>query len=167
MRHRGATAFIIVAVLTVTVGCGGGGEGDGLERSTLIGPNGGTIRSADNNATVQVPDAAISQAQRFTAEEITNPQADPGLVANTAYRFGPEGWVFEAPVTITIGYREVDIPAGVAESTLQIARLQPAGWTPVGTSAVNQAADSVSAQIVGFSTFAIVGDPQEDEADGE
>ena len=159
MRHRGAAVCTIVAMtLLLTAGCGGGGGDDGLERSTLIGPNGGTIRSADANAAVEVPDAAISAAQRFTCEEVTDPQADPGLVANTAYRFGPEGWVFEAPVTITIGYAEADIPAGVLESTLKIARLQPGGWVAVGTSAVNQAANTVSAQIIGFSVFAVVGE---------
>lgn len=157
MRQRVATICVIAAVLLVTVGCGGGDGEDGLERGTLIGPNGGTITSADRNATVEVPDAAIDQAQRFTSQKIENPQPDPGLVADTAYRFGPEGWVFQAPVTISIGYLEENIPAGIAESTLQIARLLPAGWTPVGTSAVDQTANTVSAQVTGFSIFAIVG----------
>jgi len=158
MRGRGVRVWTMVAVgaLLVCAGCGGG-DGGGLERSTLIGPSGGTIRSSDNNATVQVPDDAISAAQSFTTKEVTNPQPDPGLVANTAYRFGPEGWVFEAPVTITIGYNEADVPAGVDEATLKIARLQALGWVPVGTSAVNQANNTVSAQITGFSVFAVVG----------
>ena len=158
MRHRGASVYLIVAMSVLLFsGCGGGDDGGGLERSTLIGPAGGTIRSADANATVQVPDAAISAAQRFTSAEVTNPQADPGLVANSAYRFGPEGWVFDAPVTITIGYAEADIPAGVLEASLKIARLQPGGWVAVGTSAVDQAANTVSAQVTGFSIFAILG----------
>lgn len=157
MRRHGATYLMLVAVLMMTAGCGGGEVEDGLERGTLIGPGGGTIRSADSNATVQVPDAAIDQPRQFTSQKIENPQPHPGLVADTAYRFGPEGWVFDAPVTITIGYLEANIPAGVDEASLQIARLQPAGWAPVGASAVDQAANSVSAQVNGFSVFAIIG----------
>ncbi|MGM0494903.1 MAG: 6-bladed beta-propeller, partial [Armatimonadota bacterium] len=136
---------------------GGDEGGAGPERGTLILPNGGTITSADRNSTVEVPDAAIDEPQRFTVERVLDPPADPGLVADTAYRYGPEGWVFDAPVTITIGYREENIPEGVDEATLRIARLQGGAWEAVGTSAVDQQANTVSAQIDRFSVFAIVG----------
>lgn len=157
VRSTGASIVAIIALLLLA-GCDGGEVTDGLERSTLIGPNGGTIRTADNRASVEVPAAAISSPQRFTTARITAPEPAAGLVAETAYRFGPEGWVFEAPVTITIRYQQANIPSDVAESSLQIARLQSGGWVPVGTSVVDQAATTVSAQIVGFSTFAIVGE---------
>ncbi|MGI5818929.1 MAG: hypothetical protein ACOX9R_12625 [Armatimonadota bacterium] len=163
MCHRVALAVVISVALLVLGGCGGDDGEGALERRTLIGPNGGTIVSADRNATVVVPAEAISLAQQFTSERIVGPPTDPGLVANTAYRFGPEGWVFEAPVTITIGYSEAALPDGVAEGTLQIARLGSDGWAPVGTSVVDEAANRVTAEIVGFSAFAIVGQPAEGE----
>ncbi len=158
MRVHWTGVYTVTAMaLLLIAGCGGGGDGGGNDNSTLIGPNGGTIRSGDGNANVQVPDAAIAVTQRFTCDRITNPQADPGLVTNTAYRFGPDGWAFDTPVTITIGYAEADIPAGMSQATLQIARLQPAGWVAVGASAVNQVTNTVSAEITGFSGFAILG----------
>ncbi len=161
MRQRRIVVCIIGAVLLMIPGCSGGSDGDGgIERGTLVGPNGGTIRSADGNATVEVSDAAIDQPQQFTSERVSDPPADPGLVADTAYRYGPEGWVFDAPVTITIEYDEANIPDGIDEATLQIARYQPAGWAAVGTSAVDQGNNSVSAQIAGFSLFAVIGQAQ-------
>jgi len=168
MHHRIAVASVAFLMLLLLAGCGGDDDGEGaIERRTLVGPTGGTIVSSDRNATVVVPAEAISVAQQFVSERIVSPPTAPGLVGNTAYRFGPEGWVFEAPVTIAIGYREENIPEGVSEDTLRIARLQPEGWTPVGTSVVDEEANRVSAEIVGFSVFAIVGQPEEGETGGE
>ncbi|MFP4250343.1 MAG: hypothetical protein ACLFU7_11835, partial [Armatimonadota bacterium] len=158
MRDRVAIGMMLASVALMLSGCGGGDEGEaGPERGTLVLPNGGTITSTDRNSTVEVPAAAIDEPQRFTVERILDPPADPGLVEDTAYRYGPDGWVFDAPVTITIGYREENIPAGVDEATLQIARLQGSTWQPVGTSTVDQGANTVSAQIDRFSVFAVVG----------
>ncbi|MFW5868587.1 MAG: hypothetical protein ACOCX2_12260 [Armatimonadota bacterium] len=158
MRHRMGIGMMIVSVTLMLSGCGGGDEdGAGPERGSLILPGGGTITSADRNSTVEVPDAAIDEPQRFTVEQILDPPPDPGLVTGTAYRYGPEGWVFDAPVTITIGYREENIPEGIDEAALQIARLQGTAWAPVGASTVDRDANTVSAQVTGFSVFAIVG----------
>jgi len=158
MRDRVVLAVLILPAILVLAGCGGSDDQEGgVERGTLIGPLGGTIVSGDRNSRVEVPDAAIDEPQRFTVQTVANPPADPGLVADTAYRYGPEGWVFDAPVTITIGYEEANIPAGIDEAALQIARLQGTSWVPVGTSTVDQDANTVSAQVTGFSVFAIVG----------
>ncbi|NLO06904.1 MAG: hypothetical protein GX131_13850 [candidate division WS1 bacterium] len=158
MLDRRLIVLMTLCVIVILAGCEGGETTDGLERGTLIGPGGGTILSPDRNATVEVPDAAIDEPQQFTCQEIGSPEPDPGLVADTAYRFSPDGYLFDAPVTLTINYREANIPTGVDEASLQIARLEASEWVPVAASVIDATDNSVSASITGFSTFAVVGD---------
>jgi hypothetical protein len=75
-----------------------------------------------------------------------------------AYDLSPDGATFNPPVTINWNYDLADIPAGLAEADLVIARYddETGNWEKL-LSAADLAADTISASLDHFSTVALLG----------
>jgi hypothetical protein len=82
------------------------------------------------------------------------PAANARIIAS--YSCTPDNTTFSPSATITIKYDAAEIPAGVSESSLQIALLDGSNWVPLSSSVVDTAAKTVTAQISHFSTYALM-----------
>lgn len=91
--------------LLATLACGGGSgpSGPGPGPDDTVGPAGGTVVSADGNATVRVPPGALAGETPIRVTSTSLPaslQAEGGF--SPAYRFDPSGQAFAVPVEIEI-----------------------------------------------------------------
>ena len=78
---------------------------DGSVLSTPIGPNGGTIVSADGRLTLEFPPGALANDTNITVQRI-EPSALPAELADLtpefAYELGPDGLQFPVPLRATV-----------------------------------------------------------------
>ena len=149
---------VIIAVLAISiqlVSCGGGGSSTPslvTPSGTSIGPAGGTVQSTDNNARINIPANALAQPVTITVTPVADPSGGDGF---SVYEFGPDGTRFDRAATITIGYDENALPAGVAEVDLQLATYVNGAWTPLAGSSVDTASNTVSGEANHFSIFGL------------
>jgi uncharacterized delta-60 repeat protein len=139
-------------------GVGGGtGEDPVIDYAGTVGAAGGIIDAQNGRVVLDFPAGALGADTDIRVSPLANVGV-PGAITPTAYDFGPDGATFGAPVTLTLEYDEADLPAGVDEaSDLFILGTSDATGelVPIAGSAVDAAANTVSAPIDGFSTFAI------------
>lgn len=126
---------------------------------------GGLVRRADRVA-VSVPPAAMPQDLDISiaqpAPELAREDAAAGKglrPASLPVAFGPEGTVFNAPVTITVPYDPVSLQeAGLREADLKVHYWNPRlnAWESL-PSRVDVAARTVSAEVMHFSVYQVLG----------
>jgi len=120
-----------------------------------IDQSGGTLNSDDGLALLDVPSGALESEQTLT---ITKSETYPsGVITDTVYTFGPNGLVFQSPVTLTIQYAEENLSEGMSEQSLWLAELVDGSWRRIGDSLVDGDANTVTANVNGFSSFGIGG----------
>lgn len=87
-----------------------------------IGVGGGVARSNDGNATLVIPEGALSEATVITVESTDSGAFPPdwGVLTTPAFDFGPDGTVFNTPATLIFAYTPDDIPAGFTAEDLRI-----------------------------------------------
>ena len=119
----------------------------------VVGSSGGTITAIGSDVTLVLASGALTEDAGITVEpDVTHPPAE-GTIDGAGFEFGPDGLVFAAPVTLTIAYDEVNIPAGFPETGLTLAtQLHDEGdlWEEI-LSTVDVAANTVTGTIAGFS----------------
>ena len=96
-------------------------------------------------------------AVALTIESTTLPATVPssGVLASTAYEFGPSGATFSSPVTITLGYNPATL-GGIPEAKLRLYTVGPAGTLQfIAGSGVNLTAHTVSGNTTHFSTYVV------------
>ncbi|BDP44029.1 hypothetical protein DAETH_39980 (plasmid) [Deinococcus aetherius] len=79
------------------------GTPTGEATRTTVGPEGGTVTSADGRLKVSIPAGALSSPTEITVQPITS-TAPNGK--GSAYRLGPEGTTFKQPVGLSFQYDE-------------------------------------------------------------
>jgi hypothetical protein len=148
-------------------GCGGQDPGapdgsntppGGVERYT-VGPDGGNVTAVGGLITLSFPAGALDEEVEITVAGATDFPADPGLVSNSSFDFGPDGTQFAEPVVLTLAYEEGDIPSGVEEASLRLCKKINDTWEVVGGSWRDTEANTVSAPLQGFSSYGLVGIP--------
>ncbi len=88
------------------------GQPQGALVSKMIGPEGGTIATADGNVQLVIPAGAVSQATNITIQPITN-HLPNGI--GQAFRFSPDGLQFAKPATLTFAYSNEKVSANDAD----------------------------------------------------
>lgn len=134
-----------------------------------VSSNGGKVTRADR-VTVDIPAGALAQELEISIEpeRTTDPEEesrkkrakdDKKLAAvSEGVEYGPEGTVFNAPVTITLVYDPKALPAGAREEDLQVHY-----WNPVKSeweafpSTVDKELRTVSAKTLHFSLYQVMG----------
>ena len=124
--------------------------------AVLVGPGGGQVSAADGAVNLDFPADALTEAAFVGAEPTTDLPVGAEPIRGTAFDFGPDGIVFDVPVTLTIGYDPADVPPGVTEEELRLYKLVDDAYVPVLPSTVDVANNTVSGVISGFSVFAIL-----------
>jgi hypothetical protein len=118
-----------------------------------------TISSSDSSVQLsfQANTTLTLQGQSLTATAIQSPPAVPTntkLIA--AYELGPSNSNFSPALSLTLKYNEASLPSGVPESNLYIGYWSNSQWVGLA-STVDTNANTVTAQVSHFSTFAILG----------
>lgn len=113
----------------------------GDQVSAVIGPAGGTLKSADDAVTLEVPAGAVAKNTTFAIQTITNEA--PGRLGD-AFRITPEGTTFAVPAKITFGYTEEDV-LGSSPAFLRVVYQDKKGyWRAPKQVAVDEKAKTVS-----------------------
>lgn len=151
----------LLALSWLVAACGSGtgtGPGDDVDPDPgqTIGPAGG--QAATEGATLSVPAGALSEETEIVIEPTTASAEGVGddylVVDGALYDFGPDGLVFDSPATLTVAYDPASLPEGVSEVELKMLHVTPGG-TQVLESSVDEAGNTVSAAISGFSAFGV------------
>ncbi|QMW05004.1 hypothetical protein [Spirosoma foliorum] len=83
-----------------------------------IGPEGGTLASADGTLSMTIPAGAVSKATTFTMQPVT--PTLPGLINGQSFRLLPEGQTFDKPIKLQYKYN-VDSLDGTSAQALFMA----------------------------------------------
>lgn len=122
-----------------------------------IGPLGGQLTTDDGTVSLDIPAGALDTDVALTIANVEPPPNDALL----AIDLGPNGTQFNSPVTITISYAELGIDSSMLER-LELARLTAGTWESLPDSALNSAAQTVSATTEHFSTYGLVAQQAEE-----
>lgn len=152
MKSRPA-ATALLFVLTLLTACGGD-DPSSPPAGTTIGPQGGTVNSADGRVELVFPAGAVGADLEVRVSAAVAPPANAGVILARAYDFSPDGAVFLQPVTLKIHYEDAQIPAAVAENDLGLCRAAGGSWQRVAGSTVDVDGNTVSAGVMGFSSYA-------------
>lgn len=153
---------LFLVTLVFSAGCGSKGGNDGPsdqghaggQQSNVIGAAGGTVTSADQRVSVEIPPGALSVDTDITITETVGPSN--GLVG-PAYAFGPSGLAFALPVTLTVSYVSDQVPASLGEANLGLGVLTNGEWHPIDESTTDPSQNQVRAATLHFSVFGVIG----------
>jgi hypothetical protein len=123
----------------------------------VVGPLGGVILSPDRLARLEVLSGALSLAVEIGITQADSGPEEPGtaIVGSTVYEFSPPGTRFAIPASLSIRYSEIDVPAGITESTLRLLHLVGDVWEEVLGSSVDTLDNTVSGPVGGFSRYGV------------
>ena len=123
------------------------------------------VSCADGNATAEIPagtkalDAEGNPLAEISCEPPDRPAPVPpdrNMIA--VYGFGPDGATFDPPITVTMSYDPVAIPAGVAEEDLVLAYYDAATgtWVEFTGIVVDTVNHTISGKTSHFTQFAVL-----------
>jgi hypothetical protein len=142
----------LAAMLTlhVLVGCDAGAE--------TVGPRGGVVMSDDGRVTLDIPAGALSSEVAITIEAVEDA---PNGVLGPAYAIEPAGVSLLFPATLTYDLAADDDErsfdqAGLVMSDLVLVTEKAARWQPMPDRQLDADAQTISASVLYFSTYAIV-----------
>ncbi len=143
------------AVITVSVEERSASATIEIREGAMVGSSGADLRLFGGTVTLTIPPGALASETPIGVERAESPPQAPALVPETAFTFGPDGTVFGSPARLTLHYSPEAV-AGV-EADLAIHKVVDGAWVEVPGGAVDMEANTVSAPLAGFSTYAIVG----------
>jgi hypothetical protein len=128
------------------------GTADGAVTQKTIGAEGGAITSTDGRIKLTIPAGAVSSAQQFSIQPISNQNP---LAVGKAYRLEPHNVTFSAPVTVEFSYTEDDIQNTIPEA-LGIAYQDAKGvWQAQGSTINDLANRKVKVTTTHFSDWSL------------
>lgn len=137
----------------VLAGCGGGGQTPvpGGESRATIGPQGGSLRSADGRLSVRVPAGALAAPTELSVEGLQT-SAPHGLAS---YRLLPEGLSLAQPVELSLNYASGTLAAEDPSVAAVLARRDAAGrWLADFSTRQDRAAHTLTLATRRFGDFA-------------
>jgi hypothetical protein len=138
-------------------GCVAGQGDDPLPLPNQLGPEGGMVEADSGAVILEFPAGALDAVVTITAQPTTEYPEDEYVVPGTAVDFGPDGIVFNEPVTVTLSYDPQALPDGVSEQSLRLYKVVEQGWQRVSASAVDTVRHRIVGQLKGFSTYTVRG----------
>ncbi|MGA0557179.1 hypothetical protein ACO2Q8_11035 [Larkinella sp. VNQ87] len=126
------------------------GQPQGQASSKAIGPEGGSLASADGKVQVTFPAGALSQATIITIQPVSN-QAPNGL--GLAYRFLPDGLQFAKPAILTITYQNIVLSANDPNGLAVAFQGSDRRWWRAGGSSVDTVKRQITVPMPHFSDW--------------
>ncbi len=117
----------------------------------LVGPEGGTVASADGSLTVSVPAGALEAPIELRVQEIT--RTAPHGEAR-AFRLEPHGQTFGGPVTVTYGLGSDEL--GTARALRAATQDERGAWVVLADATVDLEAETLSFETTHFSDWTFV-----------
>jgi len=119
------------------------------ETQRSIGPAGGTL-SASDGSYIRIPPGALTTQTTITMTAVA-PSLLPGaqVPGGAGYQFGPDGLIFQQPVTIALAFSPEALPAGTTVSDLAVFTATTGGALWLNTIIVD--ATHIAAQTMHFS----------------
>ncbi|HUB05894.1 MAG TPA: hypothetical protein VMB50_02780 [Myxococcales bacterium] len=152
-----ACCLCLAACTACIAGCSPndvGNNNNGTSASQSVGSAGATV-AAGSDASVSISAGILTAPITVTIQPAASSTPAPAntTVVGGSYVFGPEGQQFNAPVTVTLAFSSVLMPAGASASSVVImtAPLGSSTYTPLPTTVVDSS--HVSAQTTHFSVF--------------
>lgn len=128
------------------------GTVDGAATQKTIGAEGGTITTTDGRIKLTIPAGAVSSAQQFSIQPISNQNP---LAVGKAYRLEPHNVSFSKPVTIEFSYTEDNLKNTIPEA-LGIAYQDEKGiWQVQGAVTTDLANRKVKVATTHFSDWSL------------
>ncbi|RRB04644.1 hypothetical protein [Larkinella rosea] len=118
--------------------------------SKTIGPEGGTIATADGKVQLVLPAGALGKATNITIQPITN-TAPNGI--GPAFRFSPDGLQFAKPATLTFAYTDERVTANDADMLKVAFQSENKIWQNVTGVTVDTQTKRISAPMAHFSDW--------------
>src|SRR5664280_1672039 len=132
--------------LSIATGKGGRLDVDGI---SLVVPPG----AATSNSTVTVRE--LQEPFHMTMWQSPEEAGTNPTVVGPVVDFGPEGTTFSEPVTVSVPYSQMALPAGVSEDSIVPAYWNGQSWVAV-SGTVDKSADTVSVKLKDFKGTALV-----------
>ncbi|GAB4012718.1 hypothetical protein GCM10028808_29660 [Spirosoma migulaei] len=117
-----------------------------------IGPEGGTLVSADHRLIMTIPAGAVKQVTNFSIQPITNTLSDS---ASSAYRLLPEGTTFEKPVTLQMPYTQTDLLNTSAQALFLAYQGSDGVWKYLPSTELDEANKTLKVQTHHFSDWGV------------
>ena len=124
------------------------------------------VASDDGTVMVQIPEGTRGQDASgnpllgiITRTDVSAPDEGPdGPTVISVVDFGPDGAVFDGPITVTLSYDPNGLPEGVAAEDLMIAYYDEVtgAWVPLDNIQVDTVNHTVSGTVNHFTLFAIL-----------
>lgn len=129
-------------------------DGPVIDYAGTVGPEGGSVKAHKGRVSLDFSAGAVSEDTNIRVSPLAN-SGVPGMVSPTVYDLGPDGALFGAPVTLTLGYNQSEVPEGFDETEfIMLGTSHDTGeLVPVPGSTVDPDANTITATISGFSTF--------------
>jgi hypothetical protein len=133
-------------------GSGSGTDGGSHKPvSASIGATGGTVKTSDGTATLNVPAGAVGTAVTITIMPSTS--SVPGAVGQV-WEIGPTGTQFSMPVTLTLAYTDAEF-GGKPAADFAVSTVVDNAWQPIAATLVNPSARTISGQTTHLSPYAL------------
>jgi uncharacterized delta-60 repeat protein len=129
-------------------------NGPVIDYAGTVGPEGGLVEAHNGRVSLDFAAGAVSGDTNIRVSPLANVGV-PGMVNPTVYDLGPDGAVFDAPVMLTLGYNQSEVPDGFDETQfIMLGTAHDTGeLVSVPGSTVDPEANTISATISGFSVF--------------
>ncbi|MVM33846.1 hypothetical protein GO755_27670 [Spirosoma sp. HMF4905] len=123
----------------------------GQPTQKTIGPQGGTMTSADGTLAMTIPAGAVSKATTFTMQPVK--PTLPGLIGEQSFRLLPEGQTFAQPITLQYHY-DADSLDGTSAQALFMAYQDSDGyWNALPKTALDETAQTLTVSTKHFSDW--------------
>jgi hypothetical protein len=133
-------------------GCGGDSPTDPI----FVGPEGGQLVFEGGRVRLAFPQGAVGDELAISVQATGNFPNVPTIVTGTTYRFLPEEAAFDQQVQVTIRYDPANLPAGAEENALKLHEVVGGEWQEIPGSIVDEADNTVTTLIAGFSVLGIL-----------
>lgn len=117
----------------------------------VIGPEGGTLTSADGTLNMTIPAGAVAKATTFTMQPVT--ATLPGMIGGKSFRLLPEGQTFAQPVTLRYRYNADSLDGTSAQVLFMAYQGSDGYWKALLNTKLDEAKQTLTVSTKHFSDW--------------